>query len=35
VLIPTFAVPASIVLHVYVISRLLRQPQAAVRPRIA
>jgi hypothetical protein len=35
VLIPTFAVPASIVLHVYVLSRLLRQPQAVARPRIA
>ena len=35
VLIPTFAVPASIILHVYVLARLLRQPQPAARPRTA
>jgi hypothetical protein len=29
VLIPTFAVPASIILHVYVLSRIVRQPQPA------
>jgi len=35
VLIPTFAVPASIILHVYVIGRLLRQPQPATRPLVS
>ncbi len=35
VLIPIFVVPASIILHVYVIARLMRQPQAARRPRVA
>lgn len=35
VLIPTFAVPASIVLHVYVIARLRRQRQTAAQPRVA
>jgi len=35
VLIPTFAVPASIILHVYVIGRLLRQPQPAAQPHPA
>ena len=34
-LIPTFAVPASIVLHVYVLARLRRAPQPAAQPRIA
>lgn len=33
VLIPAFAVPASIVLHVFVLARVLRQPQAAPRPQ--
>ncbi|MEY2443245.1 MAG: hypothetical protein QOJ46_2671 [bacterium] len=35
VLIPTFAVPASIVLHVYVIARLRRQERTAAQPRLA
>jgi hypothetical protein len=35
VLIPTFAVPASIVLHVYVLARLRRAPQPATQPGIA
>jgi len=35
VLIPTFAVPASIALHVYVLARLRRRPQAVAQPRIA
>jgi hypothetical protein len=35
VLIPAFAVPASIVLHVYVLARLRPQAEPAVRPRIA
>lgn len=35
VLIPTFAVPASIVLHVFVLARVLRQPATAARPQAA
>ncbi|MDP8910163.1 MAG: hypothetical protein M3N47_13850, partial [Chloroflexota bacterium] len=35
VLIPMFVVPASIILHVYVIARLVRRPQPARRPRVA
>jgi hypothetical protein len=35
VLIPTFAVPASIALHVYVLARLRHAPQTAARPQIA
>jgi hypothetical protein len=35
VLIPTFAVPVSIVLHVYVIARLRPRREAAVQPRTA
>jgi hypothetical protein len=34
-LIPTFAVPASILLHVYVLARVLRQPQPAAQARTA
>ncbi|MGH2942466.1 MAG: MFS transporter, partial [Solirubrobacteraceae bacterium] len=35
VLIPTFAVPVSFVLHVYVLARLRTHPRAAARPRTA
>lgn len=35
VLIPTFAVPAAIALHIYVIARLRRQPEPVAKPRIA
>ncbi len=35
VLIPVFAVPASVVLHVFVLARVLRRPAAAAQPRIA
>ena len=35
VLIPVFAVPASIVLHVFVLARVLRRPAAVAQPRIA
>ncbi len=35
VLIPVFAVPASIVLHVFVLARVLRRPAAAAQPRTA